>query len=212
MRLQRALVMVFVLAVVVPVEPAPAIDCQKFAVTAADGYANVRSTLHVKVDNVVAALASGMSIEVIKQAKGWFQISFPVQGWIAGTQISRYPCDSAVGVSSTAGLAAIDRLGKQAASSDQKSAATFLKLSRGVDGSLADAYAEAITEWAGRDASLLLARLNAQPPAVRQAALRLLAVGFGVGQSRERHLFEATLQQSPSAQPIVREWRRIISP
>jgi hypothetical protein len=40
----------------VSVQPAPAIDCQKFAVTAADGYANVRSTPHVKVDNVVAAL------------------------------------------------------------------------------------------------------------------------------------------------------------
>ena len=74
MRLQRVLVMVFLLALVVPVEPAPAIDCQKFAVTAADGYANVRSTPYVKVDNVVAALASGMSIEVIKQVKGWFHV------------------------------------------------------------------------------------------------------------------------------------------
>ena len=212
MRLQCAIVMVFVWAVVGSVQPAPAIDCQKFAVTAADGYANVRSTPHVKVDNVVAALASRMSIEVIKQAKGWFQINSPVQGWIAGTQISRFPCDSAVGISSSAGLVVIDRLARQAAAGNQKSAATFLKMSRGVDGSLADAYAEAITEWAGRNASWLLSRLNAQPPAVRQAALRLLAVGFGAGQSRERQLFEAALHRSPSAQPIVREWRSIISP
>src|SRR5262245_34239148 len=111
-----------------------------------------------------------MSIEVITQAKGWFQINFPVQGWIAGTQLSRLLCDSAIGVSSSVGLAAIDRLGRQAASGDQKSAATFLKMSRGVDGSLADAYAEAITTWAGRNASLLHSSLNAQPPVVRQAA------------------------------------------
>lgn len=65
MRLQCAIVMVFVWTVIVPVESARAIDCQKFAVTAADGYANVRSAPHVKVDNVVAVLASGMYIEVI---------------------------------------------------------------------------------------------------------------------------------------------------
>jgi hypothetical protein len=204
--------MVFVLTVGVPVESAPAIDCQNSVVTAADGYANVRLTPRVTGGNVVAALASGMSIEIIKQAKGWFQINSPVQGWIAGTQISRFPCDAAVGVSSRAGLAAIDRLGRQAASGDQQSAATFLRVSRGVDGSLADAYAEAITEWAGRDAAWLLSRLNAQPPAVRQAALTILALGSGAGQSRERQLFEATLQRSPSAQPIIQEWRSIISP
>jgi hypothetical protein len=204
--------MVFGWAVVGSVQPAPTIDCQKFAVTAADGYANVRSTPHVKIDNVVAALASGMSIEVINQTKGWSQIHSPVQGWIAGTQISRLPCDSAVGVSSSAGLVAIERLGRQAASGNQKSATTFLKMSRGVDGSLADAYAEAITEWAGRNAAWLLSRLNAQSPAVRQAALRLLAAGFGAGPSRERQLFEETLQRSPSTQPVVQEWRNIISP
>jgi hypothetical protein len=212
MRLRRAIAMVFMLSVVVPAEPARAGNCQRFAVTAADGYANVRSTPRVKVDNVVAALASGMSIEVVKRAKGWSQITSPVPGWIAGTQLSRIPCDSTVGVSSSAGLAAIDRLGSRAAAGDRAAAATFLKLSRGVDGSLADAYAEAITAWAGRDAALFLSRLNAQPLAVSQAALRLLAVGFGGGQSQERQLFEEALQRSPSAQPIVREWGSIISP
>jgi hypothetical protein len=212
MSLQRAFVMGLVLAVLVPVQAMPAGDCRKFAVTAADGYANVRSTPRVKVDNVVAALASGMSIEVVKQVKGWFQISSPVLGWIAGTQLSDFPCDAAVSAASTSGLAAIERLGKWAAAGDPKAAATFLKMSRGVDGSLAEAYAEAITEWAGRDAALLLARLSAQAPAVRQAALGILAVGFGVGPSRERQAFEATLQSSPFAQPMAQEWRSIINP
>ena len=198
------------LALVLPGEPVCAGECRKFMVTAADGYANVRSHPQVKSNNVVAALPSGTGIEIIKKGKHWYRINAPVEGWIAGTQISRFSCRSGSGVSTTLGEAAVARLGKQAASGDRRAAEIFIKMARGVDGSFAEGYAEAITLWAGHDPSSLLSVLDKQPPSVLKAVLALLDFGFGVGPSAPREQFEAALGRLPADTPVIQEWHRIV--
>jgi len=190
--------------------PAAAGGCQAFSVSATDGYANVRMTPGVTAQNSVAALPSGTSITVVRtDGDGWLQIESPVQGWIARTQTASRPCESAAGVSATKGLAAIARLAKEAIAGDRGSAATFLRMSRGLDGSFADAYGEAITHWAARNPTSLVARLEREPPAVRAAALESLAFGWGTGSRKERRQFEAALARRPPARPLAREWRRL---
>jgi hypothetical protein len=184
-------------------------DCRRFAVTAADGYANVRAAARVLGENVVGVLASGMSIEPVGERKGWFRIASPVAGWIAATQVSAFPCASARGPSSRSGLAAIDRLAGKAVAGDKGSAATFLKMSRGVDGALAEAYAEAITGWAVRNPAPLLSLLEKQSQSVREAALKLLDFGLGARQPGERQQVEAAIAGRPGDKTLAQEWSRI---
>ena len=183
-------------------------DCQHFAVTSADGYANVRSTPRVESGNVVAVLPTGTPIESAGRRRGWLRMKSPLAGWIARSQVSGFPCGSAARVSSNAGLAAIDRLGGRGQAGDEPAAATFLMMSRWVDGSLAEAYAGAIADWAVRDADSLISLLERQSEAVREAALKLLDFGLGSEAPGERRRFEAVVARLPSGSAVARDWRR----
>jgi hypothetical protein len=189
--------------------PALGSDCRRFAVTASDGYANVRANPRVQGDNLVGAVPSGMGVEVIGKDKGWLRIAAPVAGWIAASQVTGWPCDAAQGLSSTTGVAAIERLGRQAIAGDRAAARTLLRMSRGVDGALAEAYAQIIGDWAVRSPTGLLGRLEAESQVVQAAVLRLLDFEFGERQSGERQAVEAAFARLPATHPLAREWRRI---
>lgn len=203
--LQRASLIFFLLGGFGAGEFALGGDCRRFAVTASDGYTNVRSGPRVEAGNVVAALPTGTGIHVVDTDPGtsgrWRRIESPVDGWIHRSQLTGFDCDSNPDISSNAGLAAIERLAGRGRSGDEKSAGTFLAMSRGVDGSLADAYAEEIADWAAANPVALAALLRRQPSETQAAALGLLDFGFGTEASRARSRFEAVLAESPDDLP-----------
>jgi hypothetical protein len=130
-------------------------DCKRVVVTAEDGYTNVRSAPHVVSDNLVAAFPSGITVDLAadKAVKDtwpshWTQVRSPAAGWVHNTQITTLDRDAYSGVAPNAATDAIERLARQARGGNQASTASFLALSRGVDGSAAEAYAEALGAWA----------------------------------------------------------------
>ena len=88
--------------------------CQTLAVTASDGYVNIRSEPMVKTGNIVGVLPSGSEIETERQSRGWYEIESPFTGWLAGNQIAKVKCDRARDISTTVGHPAITELGERA--------------------------------------------------------------------------------------------------
>jgi hypothetical protein len=160
-------------------------DCNRFVVTASDGYTNVRSQPRVTGDNVVGAVPSGAVLDVYPQTSSpgagprrWHHVQSPVPGWIHDSQLTAIGCEGAVARSRDVGLNAVVRLARQARKGDNRAAATFLALARGVDGALAEVYADEIGDWAGTEPSTLATALKAQPEPIRAAALEMVALGL----------------------------------
>ena len=187
------------------VQPALANSCQKWAVTATDGYTNVRSTTQVKVDNIVGTLATGAGIEPESQHQRWVQIRSPFAGWIAGSQIAKISCDEAVKLLVETGLPTITRLAEQAAQSNSQAAETVVKMAPGVDGVTAEAYAVAVATWAAQNPTFMVSILQQQSSTIRHAFLDSL--DLGLGESPERQNFEKFLTQLPPDNLIVRDWQ-----
>ena len=182
--------------------------CGPFWVSAPDGYANVRSSPRVRADNILAAVPTGASIQIISQSQGkWVHIDSPVAGWVATSQIKQGSCPSTGAYDS--GDAAIQHFARQGAAGDRRSASVFAKMSKAVDGALAETYAEEITKFAGLNPTGLLAILNAESSDVRQTALRLLSFGFGNGNSQECRNFNEALQKLPASESVLRDWHKI---
>ncbi len=157
-------------------------DCKRVVITAEDGYSNVRSAPRVANDNLVAAFPSGITVEPgdDRAAKGtrpssWTQVRSPAAGWVHNSQITRLDCDAPSGVDPNAGNDAIERLARQARGGNPASTASFLALSRGVDGSAAEFYAEALGAWATQSPDTLVAAVAKQPFAIRRAVRDLIA-------------------------------------
>ncbi len=186
-------------------QPAFANSCQKWAVTAADGYANVRSTAQVKEENIVGTLATGTGIEPVSHHQRWLQIRSPLTGWIAGSQIAQISCDDAVKLLFDKGLPTITRLGKQAAQKNQQAAETVIKMAPSVDGVTAEAYAVAVATLAAQNPTFMVSILQQQSSTIRRAFLNSL--DFGLGESPERQNFEKFLTQLPPDHLIVRDWQ-----
>jgi hypothetical protein len=181
--------------------------CTRPIVAAADGYANVRAEPRVGLGNVVAALPAGTSIRIGGTDRGWLKLLAPVTGWVARSQTAERPCDQDLGADARRGLAAIERLEGQARSGDPDARSAYFALSRGVDGSLAEAYSEALVAWAARDSGDLIARLQGQPRPIQVATLGLLDFGLGTGDSPERRAFESALGQPAADREIRGIWR-----
>lgn len=162
--------------------PVLADDCTRVVVTAKDGYTNVRSAPRVASDNLVAALPSGIAVQLIDDraaeetgASRWTQVRSPAPGWIHNSQITTLGCDAPSGVDPNAAIDAIERLARQARGGNQASTASFLALSRGVDGSLAEVYAEALGAWATQSPATLVAAVAKQPFAIRRTVRDMVA-------------------------------------
>lgn len=80
-------------------------------------------------------------------------------------------------------------------------------MSRGVDGIVAEVYAEAIAKWASYNPSFLISVLEQQSQTIRKAVLSFLDFGFGIGKSPERQKFELFLEKLSSNNLVLQDWR-----
>ena len=156
-------------------------DCKRVVVTASDGYTNVRSEPRVSSHNLVAAFPSGIVVDLSgdsdgqARSKDWTQVNSPASGWVHNSQITTLDCDAPSGVAPDAAANAIERLARQARGGNKNSTASFLAMARGVDGSLAEIYAEEIGAWAKRSPETLVAALADQPFDIRRAVRDMVA-------------------------------------
>ena len=66
------------LSLIIGEQPVAAEQCEQFAVTASDGYVNVRSFPEVQKGNISGVLPTGSSISVSTNRQGWWQINSPL--------------------------------------------------------------------------------------------------------------------------------------
>lgn len=156
-------------------------DCKRVVVTASDGYTNVRSEPRVSSHNLVAAFPSGIAVDLSGdsggqvRSKNWTHVNSPASGWVHNSQITILDCDAASGVAPDAASNAIEQLARQARGGNKNSTASFLAMARGVDGSVAEIYAEEIGAWAKRSPQTLVAALADQPFDIRRAVRDMVA-------------------------------------
>jgi hypothetical protein len=156
-------------------------DCKRVVVTASDGYTNVRSEPRVSSHNLVAAFPSGIVVDLSGDSDGqarpkqWTYVNSPASGWVHNSQITTLDCDAPSGVAPDAASNAIEQLVRQARGGNKNSTASFLAMARGVDGSLAEIYAEEIGAWATRSPETLVAALADQPFEIRRAVRDMVA-------------------------------------
>ena len=180
-------------------------SCQKFFVTATDGYVNIRSYPQIQGNNVIATLPSGSSVQLSEGHQKWLKIKLPLAGWLAGSQISRISCDQGRDLLIELGLLTIITLGKKAAIGSQKNAETLVKMSPYIDGIVEENYARVIVQWANQNPKFLVAILDRQSPTIRQAVLSSLDFGLGTN-TNERQKFESFMQNiSPKSLTYV-DW------
>jgi len=183
-------------------------SCQKFFVTARDGYVNIRSYPQIQGNNVIATLPSGSSVQLSERYQKWLKIKLPLAGWLAGSQISRISCDQGRDLLIELGLPTIIKLGKKAANGYQKDAETLVKMSPYIDGIVEENYATVIVQWANQNPKFLVAILDRQSPTIRQAVLSSLDFGLGTN-TNERQNFEKFMQNiSPKSLTYVDWYRR----
>ena len=156
-------------------------DCKRVVVTASDGYTNVRSEPRVSSHNLVAAFPSGIVVDLNGDSDGqarskqWTHVNSPASGWVHNSQITTVDCDAPSGVAPDAASNAIEQLARQARGGNKNSTASFLAMARGVDGSLAETYAEAVGAWAKQSPETLVAALADQPFDIRHAVRDMVA-------------------------------------
>jgi hypothetical protein len=183
-------------------------SCQKFFVTATDGYVNIRSSPQIQGNNVIATLPSGSSVQLSERHQKWLKIKLPLAGWLAGSQISRISCDQGRDLLIELGLPTIIKLGKKAAIGYQKDAETLVKMSAYIDGIVEENYARVIVQWANKNPKFLVAILDYQSPTIRRAVLSSLDFGLGTN-TNERQNFEKFMQNiSPKSLTYVDWYRR----
>ena len=175
-------------------------DCKRVVVTAKDGYTNVRSSPRVVSDNLVAAFPAGIVVDPDDDSaledtgsSRWTQVRSPASGWVHNSQITTLDCDAPSGVDPSAAIDAIERLARQARGGNQASTASFLALSRGVDGSAAEVYAEVLGAWAKQSPETLVAAVAKQPFAIRRTVRDMVAFGLEGGSLAARGRIRAEI-------------------
>ena len=202
------IVLSFFLALVMAGNPTN--TCQKFFVTAPDGYVNVRSSPQVKTGNLLVTLPSGSEVNISQKGKGWLKINLPLTGWLAQNQVSRISCDSGRNILMKLGLPTIEKLGKKSQQGDAKAAESLVKMSPYLDGVVEEVYAAVIAEWSQKNPQFLISILNRQNPTIRQGVLSSLDFGLGIATNPSRQKFEAFLKTLPPDSPTLRDWQRLI--
>jgi hypothetical protein len=181
-------------------------DCKKWTITAVDGYANVRSTPKVRINNanVIGILVTGTGVRFNKKSLDWVGVDSPVTGWMSRSQITQMSCDASIKLLLKTGLPTITKLGVQASRNNIKSAIILIKIAPGVDGVTAEAYGIAIADWAKRNPQFLISTLKKQPSSVYQPFLDSLKIWLSEPQAKKD--FEAVLNQLSSSHPMVKYW------
>ena len=183
-------------------------SCQKFFVTATDGYVNIRSYPQIQGNNVIATLPSGSSVQLSEGHQKWLKIKLPLAGGLAGSQISRISCDQGRDLLIELGLPTIIKLGNKAANGYQKDAETLVKMSPYIDGIVEENYTPVIVQWANQNPKFLVVILDRQSPTIRRAVLSSLDFGLGTN-TNERQNFEKFMQNiSPKSLTYVDWYRR----
>ena len=183
-------------------------SCQKFFVTARDGYVNIRSSPQIQGNNVIATLPSGSSVQLSERSQKWLKIKLPLAGWLAGSQISRISCDQGRNLLIELGLPTIIKLGKKAAIGYQKDAETLVKMSPYIDGIVEENYARVIVQWANQNPKFLVAILDRQSPTIRRAVLSSLDFGLGTNTNERQNLEKFMQNISPKSLTYVDWYRR----
>ncbi|MEB3191762.1 MAG: hypothetical protein VKL42_15590 [Snowella sp.] len=183
-------------------------SCQKFFVTATDGYVNIRSYPQIQGNNVIATLPSGSSVQLSEGHQKWLKIKLPLAGWLAGSQISRISCDQGRDLLIELGLPTIIKLGKKAANGYQKDAETLVKMSLYIDGIVEENYATVIVQWANQNPKFLVAILDRQSPTIRRAVLSSLDFGLGTNTNERKNLEKFMQNISPKSLTYVDWYRR----
>jgi hypothetical protein len=192
---------------VTPLPSVGARECRGFFITAVDGYVNIRSTPRINSANIIGTWYGGGGIKIIRQNSDWWQISFPIAGWISRSQVGQGSCQNAQRMRDTVGHPTIKALGKKAIAGDANSAQILLKMSRGMDGETLEIYAATITNWVEYDASFFVSTLSKQSNPVRLSVLEVLDFGLGSDSSSRRSSFESVLRTLPRNNIVVNEWR-----
>jgi len=183
-------------------------SCQKFFVTATDGYVNIRSSPQIQGNNVIATLPSGSSVQLSERHQKWLKIKLPLVGWLAGSQISRISCDRGRDLLINLGLPTIMKLGKKAVIGYQKDAETLVKMSAYIDGIVEENYATVIVQWANQNPKFLVAILDYQSPTIRRAVLSSLDFGLGTNTNERKNLEKFMQNISPKSLTYVDWYRR----
>lgn len=183
--------------------------CQTLAVTASDGYVNIRSEPMVKTGNIVGVLPSGSEIETESQSKGWYEIESPFTGWLAGNQIATVNCDRARDILTEIGHPAINEFGERASEGDEAAADTLAKMAPGVDGVTAEVYSSAIALWAKEKPCFLIKVLDQQDLTTRYRALYALDFSLGSADSSARQNFESIVDKQDSNNLTALAWKDI---
>jgi hypothetical protein len=182
--------------------------CQKFFITAPDGYVNIRSSPQIQGNNVIATLPSGSSVQLSERERNWLKIKLPLVGWLAGSQISRISCDHGRDLLINLGLPTIMKLGEKATNGYQKDAEILVKMSPYLDGIVEENYAIVIVQWANHNPRFLVSILDNQSQTVRQSVLSSLDFGLG-SDINERQKFENFMQNiSPKSLTYIDWYRR----
>ncbi|MDB9396361.1 hypothetical protein [Microcystis aeruginosa] len=183
-------------------------SCQKFFVTATDGYVNIRSYPQIQGNNVIATLPSGSSVQLSEGHQKWLKIKLPLAGWLASSQISRISCDQGRDLLIELGLPTIIKLGNKAANGYQKDAETLVKMSPYIDGIVEENYATVIVQWANQNPKFLVAILDRQSPTIRRAVLSSLDFGLGTNTNERKNLEKFMQNISPKSLTYVDWYRR----
>ena len=184
-------------------------SCQTLAVTASDGYVNIRSEPMVKTGNIIGVLTSGSEIETESQSKGWYEIDSPFTGWLAGSQVAKVSCDRARDILVDIGHPAIAKFGEQASQGDEAAADTLAKMAPGVDGVTAEVYASVIALWAQEKPCFLIQVLDRQDLTTRYRALYALDFGLGSPDSPARQKFESAINKQEPYNLTALAWKDI---
>jgi hypothetical protein len=201
------LLLVSALFLSVVISPLKAEQCERFAVTATDGYVNVRSVPRVQKNNIVGTLPTGFSLSLITQRQGWWQINSPFQGWVAGNQIGKISCDQAHDLLYKLGYPTMNHLGKKAIQGDRMAAETLIKMSGAMDGANAEIYAESISHFAGKNPNFLISILNQESSFNLPSILQFIDFGLGSGNTQKRQNFEEAINRLPTNSMIRQYWQ-----
>lgn len=180
-------------------------NCTQQGIISQDGYSNVRTQPEVNLNNIAGVLLIGSAITKTGDSGNWIKISSPFPGWLAKSQVSTISCEVARKKLITIGIPTIQSLMRKAISGNRSAAEVVFRISRGVDGAVADSYLTGIRQYANQNSNFFVSVLKDEQEATRTSVLKILDIG--IRDKTERNQFEAFLFKLPCDHLVSREWR-----